>query len=144
MKTREKIDIPGAVLAQWPRMTIKEKFPYIVDPVEISQLLSEFLQLGAIEDIDCLSLEEVSATFDEFRSPKEIQLFWKNCDEDENGLLCFSEYSLCRGDFDKMGNQYQMSEYELRDKLIISEYSDLLMVERKEYKYDENGIIIDT
>ena len=142
-KKRANIGIPESVLVQWPHMTIKEKFPYIVDPMEISQLLNEFLQLGATEEIDCLVLDEVSRKFEEFRSPNEIELFWKNCDDDMNGLLCFNEYSLCRGNFDKMGSQYQMSEYELRDKLIISEYSDL-MVEKVEYTYDENGIIIDS
>ena len=89
--------------------------------------------------------DDVRKKIIEFNDDNTIQLFWENCDTNQDDQLDFDEYVVCRGDFDKQGNMYEINEYTARETMIIFDYEESRSSSKIQphLKYDENGIIID-
>jgi hypothetical protein len=82
----------------------------------------------------------------EFQDLPKIREFWSICDGDHNGYLNLVEYSLCRAEADQHGNFFERSELDYLEEVVMKEFWDKVSgsdYQPENYRYDEDGIIID-
>ena len=132
----------------WSRFSTTEKLEYLLDIREYSVLYDEFSRFKGDSAIDSetVSLIQIELVLEEFQSTNNIELFFNSCDANSDKSLVFSEYVVCRGDFDKNGNAADVNEYDARSSVLIRDHETFLAstpFHPGKYKYDENGIIID-
>jgi hypothetical protein len=135
----------------WKHKDIVDKLYYLIDERDLRLLFQDYqytlTQAGIKYDADShITYEIIHKSLGEFRSKDMIDLFWLNCDVDKDDVITFTEYVVCRGDFDASANPSVINEYDLRANGMISEYEALLLSGKRMpdlYQYDENGIIID-
>jgi len=138
----------------WKHKPIIEKLHYLLDERDLRLLYQDYkytLSHGIPPATDphsniYITYEILHTSLREFRSKDMIDTFWMSCDVDKDGVMTFTEYVVCRGDFDASANPSVINEYDLRANGIISDYEALLQSGKRIpdlYQYDENGIIID-
>ena len=130
----------------WPKLDIIDKLYILMKKFDIDLLYIEYQRYLEFSNATDFSFEVAEAFQSDFNHLDEIKLFFKECDKDLDYSISFTEYVICRGDFDQSGNAVAINEYEARANSFIHEYENYLRSGKKLYDvyvYDEDGIIID-
>lgn len=140
------------VYENWSKLSIFDRLEYLIDIREFSLLYDEFhkykepLSDEAYYNNKGIEIDNFEQVLQEFQGSDIISFFFANCDANSDGMIYFSEYIICRGDFDVHGNGADKNEYEARASVLFSDHEKLLSsssYQPNKYKYDEFGIIID-
>ena len=129
----EFLSLTQDVVDRFHSLSWEEKVPYLFTKSEWNALVDEF---GRISSEGNISHERFLGYFEEFSLPGSIAQFWHDCDANVNGQVDLNEYIHCRGNYGQTGEPYDMNEYEYREAILLENFEP-------EFKYDENGIIID-
>lgn len=142
--------LSDSIVNRWQYLSTAEKLPYLVDRVEREQLLHEMRSLSQNEGSDpgdiFITYASIHSKLSEFQSSSQIDEFFFDCDKNKDQRIDLTEYIICRGDFDKMGNRNTYNEYYFRESQMLADWERDKYSSRMRYnvyKYDENGIIID-
>jgi hypothetical protein len=135
--------VPAAVLRNWASMGPAEKLPYLLDAGELSELVNEFVALGASDSSACIVASKFRDALQDFQSPHQVDVFLSKCDTNGDLEVCFDEYATCRGDFDRNGNAYIVNEYEVREKSLLDSLRFDPSQRVEELVVGPDGIIID-
>ena len=131
---------------QWKHLPTIEKLYYLLEHRDIRLLYTEYKYIISSTNQEILNYDTLQLFLNEFKGEDEIRSFFKTCDLDESGVISFTEYVICRGEYDNFGNPHDVNEYDLRANQVIGDYQGLLHSGETlpdVYKYDEDGIIID-
>jgi hypothetical protein len=112
----KKID--EIVFEKWFTLHISEKLPYLLDEYQLINLQKEFE--GFAHRV--LKLNDFNLKLSEFQTIEKIKSFFENCDSDNDKVVDFIEYAICRGYYDVNGNANDVSDFDDLESTVLDEY----------------------
>ena len=132
------------VYNNWESIPMVEQLNYIIDDYEFDELRKDYDQFYPHTLTGMLHAHE------EFADPEVTTVFFETCDNDDDGIVSFGEYCMCRGEHDVYGEPSTLNEWTIKSEYVIADFEDLMMrngngndSNEVSFKLDEEGIIID-
>jgi hypothetical protein len=113
---------------RWGYLSLLQKIPYLIDRYFLLNLKNEFDILvdkptNEVHPFKSFDFHQLKEHLQEYQIEKNMKDFFKTCDKNKDDLVEWIEYIFCRGYFDKQGNENDVSEFDLLDDGLRSDFA---------------------
>jgi hypothetical protein len=122
-----------AVFKRWPNLSLLNKLPYLVERyflievnLEFSELLSQPCDTSFPHVSETFTSQQLIQKLQDFQNYHAVQVFFNFCDENLNQEVEWMEYLICRGYFDQYGNGNDVSEFDVIENIVRSDFESKL------------------
>eukprot|EP01031_Cornospumella_fuschlensis_P034893 gene34893-42254_t len=117
------------VYKQWPQLRVLEKLPYLIDRAYLSNVKADFLVSAESlvpDGSKAIAKMVLQQKLQDFITETQFHTFFSYCDINNDDLLDWVEYVLCRGSYDLSGNPHDVSEFDYLENIVISDFRERL------------------